>query len=81
MGEKSKFLFKDALKKLESIVNELEDDTIDLEDALKKYEEGVKLVRQCNEYLEKAELKLKELEKDQQGRPVIKEMEGHESAF
>ena len=74
MDEDKNFVFKDAIKKIEEIVQTLEDDTIDLDVALKKYETGVKLIRKCNEYLNQAELRLKELTRDQDG-PVIKDME------
>ena len=39
--------FEKALERLEKIVEELESGNIPLEEALKKYEEGVKLCRIC----------------------------------
>lgn len=51
--------FESRLKKLESIVETLEHETPPLEDALKAYEEGVKLARGCLEQLEQAELRVR----------------------
>lgn len=56
--------FEEALKKLESIVEGLEQGKISLEDSLKKYEEGIKLARFCTEKLEEAEKKIEILTKD-----------------
>ncbi|MBI3306308.1 MAG: exodeoxyribonuclease VII small subunit [Candidatus Omnitrophica bacterium] len=50
--------FEKAMEKLEKIVSELETGEIALEDALKKYEEGVKLSRICQEKLNQAEKKI-----------------------
>ena len=50
--------FEKAMEKLEKIVSELEAGEIALEDALKKYEEGVKLSRICQEKLNQAEKKI-----------------------
>jgi len=74
MKEKE-FPFEQALKRLEGIVRELEDETIELELALKKYEEGVRLARLCNNYLEKAEARLKILAKDEKDRPLIQDVD------
>lgn len=55
--------FEKALERLEKIVEELEAGNIPLEDALKKYEEGVKLSRLCSEKLGSAEKKIQILTK------------------
>lgn len=47
--------FEEALGKLEVIVKELESGDLPLEEALAKFEEGVKLSRCCFARLEKAE--------------------------
>ena len=75
MKDQRNFKFKEAIIEIERIVKELEDEAIDLDVALKKYERGVKLIRMCSEYLDKAELKLKELTRDQEGAPIFKETE------
>lgn len=56
MSEELKF--EKALERLEKIVEELEAGNIPLEDALKKYEEGVRLSRTCSEKLTQAEKKI-----------------------
>ena len=53
--------FELSLKKLESIVEKLEDENINLEDSVKSFEEGVNLVKECQKQLQNAELKVKKL--------------------
>ena len=53
--------FEASLKELESIVEKLEDEDINLEDSVKSFEEGVNLVKQCQKQLQNAELKIKKL--------------------
>jgi len=55
--------FEDALKKLERIVGELEGGELPLDDSLKKYEEGVGLVRVCSQRLEQVERRVEVLTK------------------
>lgn len=59
--------FEDALKKLEKIVDELESGNLDLDKALQKFEEGIRLSRFCNEKLEKTEKKVEMLVKKTDG--------------
>lgn len=59
MSEELKF--EKALEGLEKIVEELEAGNIPLEEALKKYEEGVRLSRACSEKLTQAEKKIQVL--------------------
>ncbi len=56
MSEEIKF--EKALERLEKIVEELEAGNVSLEDALKKYEEGVKLSVLCQKRLGQAEKKI-----------------------
>lgn len=53
--------FEKALERLEQIVEELESGNIPLEEALKRYEEGVKLSRGLNQKLAQAETKIETL--------------------
>ena len=53
--------FESSLKKLESIVEKLEDENINLEDSVKSFEEGINLVKECQKQLQNAELKIKKL--------------------
>lgn len=50
--------FEQALNSLETIVHELEEGQIGLDQALGRYEEGVKLLRQCHALLQSAERKI-----------------------
>ena len=56
MSEEIKF--EKAMERLEKIVEDLEGGNIPLEEALKKYEEGVKLSRVCQKRLSQAEKKI-----------------------
>ncbi len=56
--------FEKALEKLEKTVDALEAGELSLDDSLKKYEEGVKLARTCQEKLEKAKKRIETLVKD-----------------
>lgn len=63
--------FEEALARLEAIVRELEEGEIGLDEALARYQDGVKLLRQCFELLERAERKIALLGGlDEEGRPV-----------
>ena len=59
INKKSEINFETAMKRLEAISSELEKEGVSLEDSLALYEEGVALVRKCNEQLENAERKVK----------------------
>ena len=50
--------FEEALKRLEKIVEELEDGSLSLDDSLDKYEEGIKLSKACAKKLEVARKKV-----------------------
>ncbi len=59
--------FEFSLKRLEEIIETLEQGAVSLEEVMKMYEEGVQLSKNCLEHLSKAELKLKKLSKDIEG--------------
>ncbi len=54
----AKLNFEKAMENLEKIVQELESGELALEEALKKFEEGIKLSRQCADKLEESEKKI-----------------------
>ena len=64
--------FEDALEKLEKIVGQLEDGSLSLDDALAKYEEGIKLSRLCAKKLESAKKKVEILMKSEDGTVELK---------
>ena len=47
--------FEELLKELESVVKDLENKEIELDVAVKKYQRGLELSKQCYEMLETAE--------------------------
>ena len=47
------------LSELETILEELESGDLELDQALKRFEQGVKLSRECQKILEDAEMKIK----------------------
>ncbi|NGP77717.1 exodeoxyribonuclease VII small subunit [Balneolaceae bacterium YR4-1] len=61
MSKKERQSFEEALSRLEEIVNELEDESISLEDTIRLYEEGIKLSKKCTETLEQAELRIEKV--------------------
>jgi len=60
---KDKQNFEDDLKKLQKIVEELSSGSLSLADALKKYEEGIKLSQGCSQTLSDAQRKVELLMK------------------
>ena len=56
-----KLSFEEALKKLEEIVSTLEKGDLPLEEALKLFEEGMKLSKFLREKLDEIELKIEKL--------------------
>jgi exodeoxyribonuclease VII small subunit len=63
----AKQTFESAVKRLESIVQELESGDLTLDQALKKFQEGVKLSRLCSNKLDETEKKVSILLKDEKG--------------
>lgn len=62
--------FEAALARLESIVRMLEGGNAALDESLSVFEEGIALVKMCNEKLEAAEQKIKILTKADDGSLV-----------
>jgi exodeoxyribonuclease VII small subunit len=60
--------FEEALQKLEAIVAQMEEGDLPLEETLKAFEEGVRLVRFCASKLDEAERKVEKLMRDQAGK-------------
>ena len=67
--------FEEAMKRLESIVEAMENGDLPLETLLARFEEGSGLARLCQTRLADAELKIQQLEKSAAGeftlRPVL----------
>lgn len=75
----SKTTFEQSMKKLEQTVQKLESGDLPLEEAMQKFEEGIKLSRLCSEKLDETEKKITLLLQDEKGnvseKPFISEDE------
>ena len=60
--------FEDAMQRLEEIVQSLDSGDLPLEESLKIFEEGMKLVGFCNSKLDEAEKKVSLLVKESDGQ-------------
>ncbi len=74
-GEQSEGL-EASMEKLEKIVTDLEGGEFGLEEALGKFEEGLRLGKRCKHILDRAELKVKQLVEDADGNLEEKEFDG-----
>jgi exodeoxyribonuclease VII small subunit len=70
--------FEQAIERLENIVAVMERAELPLEDVLKKYEEGTRLVRFCSQKLEEAEKKIEVLAKKTDGTVALEPFEPEE---
>ena len=68
----SQLSFEEALKKLERIVEAMENADLPLETLLARFEEGSQLAQLCQARLAEAELKIQQLEKTAAGQLVLK---------
>lgn len=50
--------FEEQMEDLEKIVGELEKGDLNLDDSVAKFEEGIKISKECNKILEEAEKKI-----------------------
>ena len=60
-NKKEEINFESALTELEKIVLKLEDDSINLEESVQSFEDGIDLVKKCQKQLKEAELKVNKL--------------------
>ena len=60
-----------SFEKLEQIIGNLENGDVSLEDSFKLYNEGMKLIQNCNQQLDKVEKKI----------VVLNQQEGDEDEF
>ena len=67
--------FEHAMKRLEQIVEQMESGEFALEELIVRYEEGMKLVKVCQERLAAAEERIEIITRDSAGKPVVKEFE------
>ncbi|MDB6155680.1 MAG: xseB [Chthoniobacteraceae bacterium] len=67
--------FETAIERLENIVQTMESDKMPLEELLTRYEEGIKLVKVCQEKLETAEKRIDIITRNAAGKPQTAEFE------
>ena len=67
MSKRKSEQFEESLKRLQVIVEKLEQGDLPLETAMESFTEGIQLVQLCHQKLEEAEKKVQLLVKDQQG--------------
>ena len=57
-----KLKYEEALKELEQVLDDLENGSLELEAMLERFELGKELLAHCQSLLEKAELRIREVE-------------------
>lgn len=67
--------FEQSLKRLEKIVDSLEEGEVSLDESLKMFEEGIQLSKECMDTLNKAETRIKQLTKDINGKVQLTDFE------
>jgi exodeoxyribonuclease VII small subunit len=64
--------FEGAMERLEAIVEQMESGKLPLEDLIVRYEEGMNLVKICQERLANAEQKIEIIARNSAGKTVVK---------
>jgi|SRR5438270_9594681 len=67
--------FEKAMDRLESIVEQMESGKLPLDDLIVRYEEGMNLVKVCQERLSNAEQKIEIIARNSAGKPIVKKFE------
>src|SRR6266498_1907136 len=67
--------FEKAMDRLEAIVEQMEAGKLPLEDLIVRYEEGMNLVKVCQERLTNAEQKIAIIARNNAGKPIVKDFE------
>lgn len=62
--------FEASMLRLEQIVRAMEKGDVELEESLKLFQEGTKLIRRCGKLLDEAELQVKKIMTAPDGSPV-----------
>ncbi len=71
---KKELQFEKSLNRLEEIVDTLESGDVPLSEAIKMYEEGIKLSKECLKQLTDVELRLKKITKELDGSFRVEEV-------
>ncbi|MBR3116938.1 MAG: exodeoxyribonuclease VII small subunit [Bacilli bacterium] len=72
---KEEVKFEEKLEKLESIVKELEEGNVDLDDAINKYTEAMKIAKECSVKLDSATKAVNKILSENGELEEFKEME------
>lgn len=75
MSKKQTIDLEKALSDLEELVEELESGDLPLETAMKKFEDGIKLTRNCQAALKEAEQKVEILLKNAGGEEALEDFD------
>ena len=67
--------FEQAMQRLEEIVEKMESGELPLEELIVRYEEGMKLVKVCQERLASAEQRIEIITRNNAGKAIVKEFE------
>src|SRR6266446_3239146 len=67
--------FENAMDRLEAIVEQMESGKLPLEDLIVRYEEGMNLIRICQERLANAEQKIEIIARNSAGKAIVKDFE------
>jgi len=67
--------FENAMDRLEAIVEQMESGKLPLEELIVRYEEGMNMVKVCQERLTAAEQKIEIIARDSAGQAVVKPFE------
>lgn len=71
----TKLNFEGAMDRLETIVEQMESGKLALEDLIVRYEEGMNLVKVCQDRLASAEQKIDIIARNSAGKTFVKEFE------
>jgi exodeoxyribonuclease VII small subunit len=67
--------FESSMDRLEEIVEQMESGKMMLEELIVRYEEGMKLVKVCQERLASAEQRIEIITRNNAGKPIVKDFE------
>ena len=67
-----KMSFEKAMEELETIVADLENGSIELEESIEKYQRGIQLKKHCDQKLKEANMKIDQIEIDKNGNVTEK---------
>lgn len=69
-----KFDFEKSLVKLEELVDEMDGEQTNLDKAIQNFEEGMKLAKSCEDYLNEAQGRIEKITKEHTGQTNIEDI-------